>query len=292
MQWGLAGAFASAAVYGVATVLQALAVRRTERQVRLDPRLLLRLAHSRTYVLAMFCEAIGFGLSLAAIRTLPLFVVQAVVASSLAWTAVLAAVFLDTRLGLREWGAIAVVVTGLGLLASSAGDDGPSHVDFTARAALLGSVGAIFALGAAASRRGASSFALGTIAGLGFSSSGIGARVLADPTSPLHVVTDPAFYALCLGGLVGLLVSAQAFQRGSVTVTTAAVTATSTLVPAGIGLALLGDHPSPGQGVTDAVGFCLTLAGALALAHHGNPEAAAPAQDSEADGVRVGETLA
>jgi hypothetical protein len=70
------------------------------------------------------------------------------------------------------------------------------------------------------------------------------------------------------------------------------VTATSTLVPAGIGLALLGDHPSPGQGVTDAVGFCLTLAGALALAHRGNPEAATAAPDPGADGVRVGETLA
>ena len=283
MQWGLAGAFASAAVYGLATVLQALAVRRTERQQDLDPRLLWRLAHSGPYVLALVCEGIGFLLSLAAIRTLPLFVVQAIVASSLAWTAVLAVLFLDARLRLREWSAVAVVVAGLVLLGVTAGPEGPANVDLIGRAAPLMSVGAIFALGWAAARQGASSFVLGVVAGFSFSAAGISARILANPSDVSDLLADPALYAMALAGLVGLLLNAQAFQRGSVTVTTAAVTATATLVPAGIGLSLLNDHPKPGEGALSGVGFALTLLGALALAHLGGLPATRDSEHPEKD---------
>ena len=60
-------------------------------------------------------DAAGFLASIAALRTLPLFVVQSAIASSVAVTAVLAVVFLGARLERRE--IVALVVVGLGLLA-------------------------------------------------------------------------------------------------------------------------------------------------------------------------------
>ena len=61
---------------------------------------------------------------------------------------------------------------------------------------------------------------------------------------------------------------ATALQRGSVTRATALTFAVDTVVPAGIGLALLGDATRPGYATIAAVGFVLTITGALALATH------------------------
>ncbi len=274
MAWGLAGAFASAFVYGAAVILQAVAARRAHTATELDLGLFWRLVRSWRYDLALVFEGVGFLLSLAAIRTLPLFVVQAVVSSSLAWTAVLATLFLGVHLRVREWAAVGVVCGGLVLLAASAGAQAPSRVDYLGRALLLVAVGAVALIGAGVARatigRGtAAAYALGLVAGLGFSASGIAARVLPTPAGLADVFTEPAVYALVLGGVLGLLLSAQAYQRGSVTVTTAAVTAVGTLVPSGIGVLLLGDHARAGETNLSAAGFGLTLAGALLLARLG-----------------------
>src|SRR5689334_21354229 len=102
MQPGLICAFATAGCYGVGSVLQALAARRTEPTVGLDPRLMLRLARSWPYLTGLALDALGFVLVLVAVQSQPLFVVQAVVASFLAVTAVLGAVFLDMPLSGRD----------------------------------------------------------------------------------------------------------------------------------------------------------------------------------------------
>ena len=68
----------------------------------LDPRLLGRLLRSWKYVVGVGLDGLGFLLSLAAVRTLPLFVVQSVVASFLAVTAVLGAIFLKMPLTRRD----------------------------------------------------------------------------------------------------------------------------------------------------------------------------------------------
>jgi len=63
-----------------------------------------------------------------------------------------------------------------------------------------------------------------------------------------------------------MLLFTTALQRGSVTSATAVMFAVETIVPAGIGLAFLGDATRPGFAGVAAVGFALTIAGTLALA--------------------------
>lgn len=286
MTWGLAGAFAAAVAYGVATVMQAAGARRAGLADAPDARLLLRLLHSTPYVVGLLLDAVGFGLSLAALRTQPLFTVQAIVSSSLAVTALLTVVFMHARLSAVEWGALALVTAGLTMLGLSAKDQHATHINFLGRVALLGAVAAIAVVVTGAARtRGRNNrdaWALGCFAGLMYGASGIGARVLAKPHSVGGLLADPALWAMAVAGVLGLMLYAMAVQRGSVTVATAAVVVTETLVPAAVGITLLGDRPAHGRTGLAAAGFALTVTGSLLLARYG--EAPRPSGVEESRG--------
>lgn len=98
MVLGLLGAFGAALGYGIDSVLQALAARRITAVEGLDPRLMVRLVRSWQYLLGLALDGAAFLLSIVALRTLPLFTVQAIVASFLAVTAILGAVVLKMPL--------------------------------------------------------------------------------------------------------------------------------------------------------------------------------------------------
>ena len=83
---GLLGAFAAAVLYGAATVLQAAGVR-SLRLVPAGAPLPARLWAGRLYAVGLALDGLGFLASIAALRTLPLFVVQSAIASSVAVTA-------------------------------------------------------------------------------------------------------------------------------------------------------------------------------------------------------------
>ncbi len=276
MTWGLLGAFAAAIAYGVGTILQAVGARTTGNADDLDANLVRRLLHSSPYITGLVLDAVGFGLSFAALHTLPLFTVQAIIASSLAVTAILAAVTMGMRPAVVEWLALLGVTAGLTLLALSATDESATRLDELDRWLLVISVGVVgvFAYVAARRRHTPSrhdGWSLGGLAGLMFGGAGIGARMLQTPSSPWRLFLDPALYAMALAGILGLLIYAMAVQRGSVTVATAAVVVAETLVPAAVGITLLGDRPAPGHTTLAAFGFGLTVAGALALARYGEP---------------------
>jgi drug/metabolite transporter (DMT)-like permease len=274
VSWGLIGAFAAAVAYGAATVLQAQGVRAGGGEDDLDARLVSRLVRSSRYIAGLLLDALGFALSFAALRTLPLFTVQAIVASSLAVTALLAVTVLGAHLVVWEWVALLAVTVGLTLLAVSSRRDRPAPVDGTDRWLLVISIlvvgGAAFVAGRR--RHGEStsdSWALGALAGLMYGAGGIGARMLETPRHPWDLVLDPALYAMVAAGLLGLLLYALALQRGSVTLATSAVVVAETVVPAAVGIALLGDRPNHGDWPMAVLGFALAVLGALALARYG-----------------------
>ena len=97
MLLGLLGAFGAAVLYGAGTVLQAAGVRGSAGRPAGAPGST-GLRSAGLYGAGLLLDALGFLASLAALRTLPLFVVQSAIASSVAVTAVLAAVFLGSRL--------------------------------------------------------------------------------------------------------------------------------------------------------------------------------------------------
>jgi drug/metabolite transporter (DMT)-like permease len=268
---GVAGA---ALCSGAAIVVQAQAVRSEPAGAGLDPTLLLRLVRRPAYLLALALVAAGFGLSFVALRTLPLFVVQAGRASSLAVTAVLAMVALRARLSRVEIGAVLLVVGGMMLLAFGSGAHPSDVVSTGTRVRLLVAVFAIAAAAAAATRIGPetrSGLFLSVFAGLSFAILALGARILRS-FAPAVVVLDPAAWAMAFGGVLGLLLTAMALQRTSVVGATARMVGTETIAGAALGMVLSGDRPAPGGTAVSILGFACVLAGALSLTRFAAPE--------------------
>ncbi|MBW8482763.1 hypothetical protein [Actinomadura parmotrematis] len=272
---GLLGAIAAAVCFGLGSVLQALAARRAPTGPAADPRLLVRLAGQLPFAAGLALDVAGFLAELGSLRTLPLFVVQAVVSAELAVTAIAAGPILKIRPTRREWTAVAAVCAGLCLLGLSAGREGPARTGTALHWALLAAALLMAAAGFALARlaRGAAmTIALGLLGGLGFGIVALAARVVTDLWPPQELLTDPAAYALAIGGLAGFLFYATALQRGSVTSTVAALVVAQTAVPAALGIWLLGDHSRPGWEPAAVLGFAVALAATLTLARFGEPE--------------------
>ena len=273
---GLVGAIAASVCYGVATVLQAVAARRAATVSGLDPRLLVRLLRQTPYLAGLLLDLFGFAASVFALRTLPLFLVQSAIAASVGVTALVAVRVLGVQLGRPERVALVAVGIGLVLLAVSAQSERSTALGSRARWLLLAGVLVILALSVLLARLDGPKAAAGLAAGAGLAFGGIGvaARVLVVPHPWWHVLQDPAAWALVGYGLLGTLLFATALQRGSAISTATVTCSVQTVLPAAVGLALLGDRARPGFGATAAVGFALTVVAAIALARFAEPNRA------------------
>jgi drug/metabolite transporter (DMT)-like permease len=269
----LIAALVAALCYGVASVMQAIAVREASHRAGLtgvDPGLVPRLLHQWRFVASVAIDTLGFLAQLIALQRLPLFAVQAIVAANLAVIAVLASVVIGVSLSWREWLAVTGVVAGVGLLGSSAGAEGAHQAGAVFKIALIVATAVLGLCGliAARLRDPARTLVLGTVAGLGYGVLGVAARVLTG-FEPLTLIRDPAAYAVVAGGLISFVFYTTALEGGSVTVATAAVVLAETLPPAIIGVIFLGDTTRRGLAPVAVIGFAVAVASALALARFG-----------------------
>ena len=282
MALGLLAAVGAAVLFGVAAVLQALATARTARRDVLDPRLLLELLRSRAFQLCLVGNLAGFLLHVLALQSLPLFLVQAVVAASVVVTALLGARLLRERLHPVERVAVGAVCAGLALLALAAGEGSAEPVSPLVVPGLAAALLVVAALGAAFARRRGDATAgpLGLLAGVGFAVVAVAARLLTD-LSPAALLTSGTAWLVPAAGALAFLLYAHALQRGSVTRTTAAMVLTQTAVPAVVGVVLLGDHVRDGLPLLGLAGLPLALTGVVVLISRERPlerPAGAPAR--------------
>ena len=272
----LVAAMVAALCYGVAAVLQAMAVREASLRpagsgpAGVDPGLVVRMLHQWRFIASLGLDLIGFLSQLVALRQLPLFAVQAMIAANLAVTAVFAAWLMHVLLSWREWLAVGGVVTGVGLLGSSAGSEGATRVGPTFQMALIVAVAGIAVGGLAAAKLPSPlrTPALGAVAGLGYAVLAVAARILPG-FSPQQLIRSPASYALAAAGIVSFMLYAAALEGGSVTVATAAVVLAETTPPAVVGVLFLGDTTRPGLTAVAVAGFALAVTCAVQLARFG-----------------------
>jgi drug/metabolite transporter (DMT)-like permease len=278
---GLLLALGCSVCYGTATVLQAAATRSVDAgsDSGVDPALLLRALRQWRYLVGIGLDGLGFVLQIGALRLVPIYVVAAAIAASLAVTAIVAAWILSVRLSSMEWAAVAVVCGSLGMLGVAAGPEGSVHGPPGLGWALLVVAAAVFVAGAAAGRLGDRSRALvlGLGAGVGFGVDEIAVRLIdtIDPTKAAFWA-NPAIYALAAGGAAGFLLLTSALSRGSVTTAVAGMVIGETVGPALVGVAWLGDRTRDGLGWMVVTGFVIAVVAALALSRFG--EAPSPAQ--------------
>lgn len=238
------------------------------------------------YLVGIGLDVVGFLLQVAALRLVPIYVVAAALAASIAVTGVVAAWVLSARLSRVEWCAVGVVCASLVALAVAAGPGHFRHAPAGLGWALLGVVAAVLIAGFAAGRLPdrARALALGLGAGTGFGVVEVGVRLIdvIDPTTR-SFYTNPALYAAAAGGAAGFLLLTSALHRGSVTTAVAGMVVGETLAPAFVGVAWLGDTARDGLGGLVIAGFAVAVAATLVLARIG--EAPAPSEAGGADAV-------
>jgi drug/metabolite transporter (DMT)-like permease len=282
----LVAALVSAFCYGIAAVMQAIAVRSVSRRPSeitrrngnpvaraassVDPGLVVRMLRQGPFIASLGIDLVGFLAQLVALRRLPLFAVQAMIASNLAVTAVFAALLMRARLAMREWLAVSGVVVGVGLLGSSAGAQGAARVGPGFQLALMVAVATVAVAGLAAARlpSPARTPVLGATAGLGYAVLAVAARILPG-FSPQQLLRSPATYTLAAAGIISFMLYASALEGGSVTVATAAVVLAETTPPAVVGVLFLGDATRRGLTGLAVSGFILAVISAVALARFG-----------------------
>ena len=269
MAVGLAAALSAAVAFGLAALLQALAARRERPVQGVDPRLLVRMLRSPAFLVAVALNLAGFGLHVVALRSLPLFLAQAAISSSVVVTAVLSRAVLHAPLARREHAAVLGVGLGLTLLTATAAHAGEAQPGTAFRWALLLAAVAVGAAGVVVGRRHsvAAVSLLGLTAGLGFAVVAVAARSLPD-LSPSTLLRDPATYALVLGGGIGFLLYATALQRAAVMVATSTLVVGQTVAPALVGVLLLGDDVRAGAAPLALAGLALAVGGSAALARY------------------------
>jgi drug/metabolite transporter (DMT)-like permease len=279
---GLLLALGCSVCYGTATVLQAAATRSVDAgnsDSGVDVGLLLRALRQWRYLAGIALDGLGFLLQVAALRLVPIYVVAAAIAASLAVTAIVAAWVLKTRLSPVEWAAVGVVCASLAMLGLAAGPEGSQRGPGGLGWALLVVVAVLFIAGAAAGRLGDRSRALvlGLGAGGGFGVVEVAVRLI-DPIDPTKAAfyANPAVYALIAGGVAGFLLLTSALSRGSVTTAVAGMVVGETVGPALVGVAWLGDQTRPGLSWMVVAGFVVAVAGTLALSRFG--EVPSPAE--------------
>ncbi|MEE1756145.1 hypothetical protein [Streptomyces sp. SP18CS02] len=269
-------ALGAAVCFGTASVLEAVGARAAPRGTGsgVDPVLLLGALRQWRYVAGLALDAVGFVLQIVALRSLPLYTVGAALAASLAVTAVVASRLLRVRLSRAEWAAVGAVCAGLAVLALASGPEGDRPGPAALPWATLATALAVLAVGVPAGRlpQGPRALVLGLGSGFGFGVVEVAVRLIDSFLLPA-LLTDPALYALLVGGGAAFLLLTSALRSGSVTTATAGLLLGETIGPAVVGVVWLGDRTREGWAWPAVAAFAVAVAGALALARFGEPPA-------------------
>ncbi|MEU7909394.1 hypothetical protein [Actinoplanes sp. NPDC049118] len=241
--------------YATAAILQAVAARRTTSTVQ-------ALRHP------LYLAGIGFDMlawvgSIIALRELAVYVVESILAGSLAVTVVAARFILKSRLRGRDVAAVVASLAALAVLALSAG---PQH-DVTASTGLrLGFCAAAVTaalIGWGATRIGSPGLAA-AVGGLCLGGAALTGRAL--PAGPMDIVTDPLTAALLTFAVTGMMMYAHALQIGQVGPVTAVHWTAEVIAPSAVALLFLGDAIRDGWQVPAAAAGLVTIAAAVLLA--------------------------
>ncbi|WP_052748434.1 hypothetical protein [Cellulomonas sp. FA1] len=278
MVLALLAATVAAVGYGVSTVMQAVATRRAQGLTALRQPLV---------VGALVIDGAAWLLSLVALDRLPLFVVQALLASSVVVVVLLARTVLGAPTRGRDVGAIVAVVGALVVLAAGSGEQPAVTPPSGFTTGMLVASGVLVAATVAAYARGGA-LLLATLGGLGYSGAAIAARGAHASGGLLDTVLQPLAIAIVACGAVGVLAYLRALERGSAGSMAAVLSVTEVVVPGAVGVAVLGDTVRAGWAVPVVAALVLAIAACVVLATSPASVAAEAPESPPAPGRRPG----
>jgi hypothetical protein len=241
--------------YAAASILQAVAARRSVSTVK-------TLGHP-LYLAGLGFDILAWVGSMIALRELAVYLVEAVLAGSLAITVVAARFILRAHLRKRDVAAVAASIGALTVLALSAGPQQNVTASTELRIGFCAAAATVALLGWAATRIGSPGLAA-SLGGLCLGGAALTGRAL--PSAPMDILTDPLTAALLVFAATGMMMYAHALQIGQVGPVTAVHWTAEVVAPSAVALLILGDTVRAGWHLQAAVAGVILLLSALVLA--------------------------
>ena len=255
---------------GIAAVLQKISADKEAQATTLQASLFFKLLQDWPYLIGIALDGLAWVLTLIAVHSLPLFVVQPIVAFGVVVTALVERFAFKRKLSVQSIAAIGVTVLGLLLLATAAAPEAARSVGGLARWCIIVAPVLFAILGAIYVRiqKGYAATILAALSGLCFGGTAVVGRMLSFSPPYWHVIVNPLFIALLAYGLVAILLFTIALQRQRASVVNAVMITFETLAPTIIGLVFLGDHPRAGLWPAMLTGGIFAVSGTLFFAHY------------------------
>lgn len=263
----LTAALACALCNGAAAVLQKISADKEKNVKSLDASFLWRLLQNKPYTAGILLDLLGWILTLYAVRLLPLFLVEAIIALNIVFAALFESFLRRQKLSWRLYAAISVILVGLVILAVSSSPERAHQPTAIVRLLIIlaplpiGLIGYVLAR----SKGYRTSIGLASLGGFAFGYTSVIGRIFT-PSHPLwHTLFNPLIFSLIASGGLGILLFSIALQRAQATIMNATMTASQTIIPAIVGIAFLGDHARSGFWPMVVLGGALALSGVLLL---------------------------
>ena len=252
--------------YAAASILQAVAARRSRGTVR-------TMGHP-LYLLGICCDLLAWVGAMIALRELAVYLVESILAGSLALTVVAARLFLSSSLRKRDTAAVVATLAALTVLAMSAGSQDDVTASSALRFAFCAAALAMAVTGWAAARARAPAGVVAALAGLSLGGAALVGRALPMPAQPqrdvsataVAIATEPLTAALVTLAVTGMLLYAHALQHGDVGPVTAVHWTAEVVAPSAVAVAFLGDTFRPGWALPATVAGLVTVGAAVLLA--------------------------
>jgi drug/metabolite transporter (DMT)-like permease len=253
---------------GVAPALQKIGADRLRKSF--DFGLLFKLLKDHYYLLGTMIEIIGWGCGLVALRVLPLFLVQSVVASSIAVTAITERFVVKRPLTKYFYYSFGFILVGLVLISLSAQ---PSRATVIAESVkrvieLSPIIVAVLGYFILKARNKLATISLALLSGLAFGATSLIARVIVYPTPFWHIIFNPMLLALIAFGILGQYLMAVTLQRASGTTTNALMIISGTLTPAIFGILYFNDIVRSRFQLLLFVGISFIMMGSIIIAKY------------------------
>lgn len=264
---------ASAAVYGLAAVLQHQAAVREAPELSMRTRLLVRLARRPRWLVGNLLDVVGYGCQFLALRRGSLPLVEPLLVLSLVFALPVAARLDHRRVSATDLSLAGLVVAGLALFLGLARPGaGHPHASPLAWATLAAAIAVSCGASVLAARRWPRRRAVLLAAGSGIAFGYVAA--VTERTGHLldagvaHTLASWEPYALVAAAAVALLLTQSAFHTGALRLSLPTLTVAQPVVAVVIGVVVFGERLH-GRGVAvavEALGMVVAAVGVFALA--------------------------
>ncbi len=260
---GLIAAFGCAIFNGIAVILEKNGVDQLTPN-KYDVNLLWQLKNNYPYIIGIIFDLAAWLLTIYAVHTLPLFIVQPIIALSIITTVGLESLLYKRIITPKMIMSFLLIVFGLILLTTVANTQGTPTITNQLKW-IVSLFPLVLILSGIILLKIKSKTALAVLSGLSFGGVSIAGRALEIHGLNINLALEPLFWAIVMYGLVGIYFFTIALQRNIASVVNAIMVGAETIFPIIIGILFLGDRPFNNNWFVAIAGASLIIVGTIIM---------------------------